>query len=316
MPFRIGNNSSITTFDDEGKTLISPINNDSTDPRVRVTTQAFRVYMNLRNNVADTATFSGTYIWGTRAPWDFDQDDSAVVTFNNPTFKGMGEFTVGSSITGPATFDDVDTVIMADTGVDLDGSTFTNQNNNHALQLGGAMTITDMTFSGYTAEHAIEINTAGTYTFNNIVFDQSGTNDVENTSGGAVTINVANGGTVPTITNTGVGSTTTVNNNVTVSVTVTDTDNVAIQNARVEVVATETVGTITTGDVILTGLTNASGLIETTSFNYEAAFNPSGLDISIKARQGTIAPYKKPSKTVGTITAAGYTTNISLISDE
>jgi hypothetical protein len=105
MPFRIGNNSSITTFNDNGLTIISPVANDSSDPRVRATTQAFRTYLNLRNNVADTATFSGTWIWQTRAAFDWDQDDSAVVTFSSPTFRGMGEFTLGSSITGPAIWD-------------------------------------------------------------------------------------------------------------------------------------------------------------------------------------------------------------------
>ena len=68
-----------------------------------------------------------------------------------------------------------------------------------------------------------------------------------------MTINISNGGTVPTVTETGAGAVV-VNNNVTVSVTVNDTDSVAIQNARVRVTATETVGTITSGDVIVEGL--------------------------------------------------------------
>ena len=133
--FRIGNNSTITTFDDEGKTLISPVANDSSDPRVRITTQACRTYLNLRNNVADTATFSGTWIWGTRAPFDWDQDDSAVVSFSGATFRGMGEFTLGSSVSGNATFDDVDMVVFADNGVDLDGSTFRNPFGNYLMDL-------------------------------------------------------------------------------------------------------------------------------------------------------------------------------------
>lgn len=317
LPFRIGDNSTATTFNDNGATIISPVANDSNDPRVRITTQAMRVYLNLRNNAADTATFSGTYIWQTRADWDFDQDDAAVVTFNSPTFRGMGEFTLGSSITGPATWDDTNAVIFADTGVDVDGATFRNPNGNHALELtAGAMDIADMRFEGYASKHAILIDTAGTYNFSNVLFDQSGTNDIETThAAGTVTINVSNGGTVPTVTETGAGSVV-VNNNVTVRTTVTDTDGAAIQNARVRITATETVGTITTGDVILTGLTNASGVLETTTFNYEAAFDPSGLDISISVRQGTTSPYKKPFTGTGTITSAGYTTTVALIADE
>lgn len=223
MPFRIGNNSTVTTFDDEGYTVISPKHNDTNDPRVRVTVQAFRVYLNLRNNAADTATFSGTWVWQVRSLFDFDQDDSAAVTFSSPTFKGMGEFTLGSSITGPATWDDVDAVIFADTGVDVDGSTFKNPNGNHALEMtAGAMDIEDMRFESYTGKHAILIDTAGTYNFSNVYFDESGTNEVETThASGVVTINITNGGTVPGVTVTGAG-TVEVNNNVTVKVTVKD----------------------------------------------------------------------------------------------
>ena len=82
------------------------------------------------------------------------------------------------------------------------------------------MTIADMRFENYSGKHAIEIDTPGTYTFDNVFFDQSGTADVENTSGGAVTINVINGGTEPTVTNTGGGSTTSVVNNKTFKFTV------------------------------------------------------------------------------------------------
>ncbi len=318
MPWEVGNNSTETDFNDNGATVISPVNNDSSDPRNRLTDQAMRTYLNLRNNAADTAVFSGTYIWGTRADFDWDQDDNAVVTFSSPTFRGMGTFTLGSSITGPATWDNVDSVVFADTGVDVDGSTFRNQNGNHALEMtAGAMDIADMRFESYAGAHAILIDTAGTYNLSNVFFDQSGTNDIETTHAtGTVTINISNGGTVPTITETGAGSVV-VNNNVTVSITVNDTSGSPIQNARVRVTATETVGTITSGDVIVEGLTNASGVVETTTFNYEAAFDPSGLDIAIRVRQGTTSgPTKKPSDTTGVITTAGFSTTVALIDDE
>jgi len=317
VAFKVGDNSSNTSWTDSGFTIISPPTNDTADPRNRLTTQACRFYINLRNNASDVARFNGTWQWGTRAPFDFDQDDNAKVILTNPTFKGMGAFTLGSSVTGPATWDNVDEVIFADTGVDVDGSTFKNTNGNHALEMtAGAMNIANMRFESYAGAHAILIDTAGTYEFDNVFFDQSGTNDVENTSGGLVTINVVNGGTVPTITNTGGGSTTTVNNNVTLNVIITDTDAVAIQNAMVEVTATETVGTITDGDVLLKGLTAANGAIANTALNYEAAFDPSGLDIQIKARQGTTSPYKKPAISTGTVSSSGFETTIALIADE
>ena len=135
-PFEIGNNSTETDFNDNGVSVFWPNHNDPADPRVRVTSQAFRAYLNLRNNSADTATFSGFYDAGNSyPPWDFDQDDAAVVTFNNPTFKRTGVFKVGSSITGPATWDDCDVVDYQDNGVDLDGSTFKNPQGNYLVSL-------------------------------------------------------------------------------------------------------------------------------------------------------------------------------------
>jgi len=317
MPWRIGDNSTSTQFDDAGVTVISPVSNDTADPRVRATTQAFRTYLNLRNNAADTADISGTYVWGTRAAFDFDQDDAAIVTFDSPTFKGMGGFALGSSITGPATWDDVDPVVFADTGVNVDGSTFKSQNGDHALEMtAGAMDIADMRFEGYASAHAVLIDTAGTYNLDNVYFDQSGTNDIETThASGTVTINVSNGGTTPTVTETGAG-TVVVNNNVTISVTVTESDGTPITTARVEVVAAETVGTITTGDVLLTGTTNGSGVLETTTFNYESAFNPTGLDVTYKARKASASPYWKPASGSGTVSGAGLSVVVQMISDE
>ena len=178
-------------------------------------------------------------------------------------------------------------------------------------------TYSNMRFESYAAKHAVLIDTAGTYNFSNVFFDASGTNDIETThASGTVTINISNGGTVPTVTETGAG-TVVVNNNVTLTVTVTDTSGTNIQNARVRMVANETVGTITTGDVILTGLTNASGIVTDTAFNYEAAFDPSGLDCLLTIRQGSVSPFKKPieSKAI-TITSAGFITTEAMVADE
>ena len=57
------------------------------------------------------------------------------MTFNGAIFRGMGDFTVGSSISGDATFNDVGEVIEADNGVDLDGSTFENPWGNYLNRL-------------------------------------------------------------------------------------------------------------------------------------------------------------------------------------
>lgn len=135
-PIEFGDNSTATTFNDNGATVFWPDHNETGNPRVRVTDQAFRVYMNLRNNAADTATFSGFYDCGNSyPPWDFDQDDAAVVTFSGATFKRTGQFDIGSSVTGNATFDDCKIVWINDNTADLDGSIFRNPNGNHLLRL-------------------------------------------------------------------------------------------------------------------------------------------------------------------------------------
>jgi len=135
-PIEFGDNSTATTFNDNGVSVFWSNHNDPADPRVRVTSDAFRVYMNLRDNAADTATFSGYYDCGNSYPaWDFDQDDAAVVTFSGVTFKRTGEFKVGSSITGNAVFDDCGVVSYQDNGVDLDGSIFRNPHGTHLVRL-------------------------------------------------------------------------------------------------------------------------------------------------------------------------------------
>lgn len=135
-PWEVGDNSTATTFNDNGVSVFWPNSNDTADPRVHVTEQAFRGYLNLRNNAADTATFSGFYDAGNSyPPWDFNQNDSAVVTLSSATFKRTGTFLMGSSITGPATFDDCGVVDYQDNGVDLDGSTFRNPHANHLVSL-------------------------------------------------------------------------------------------------------------------------------------------------------------------------------------
>ena len=135
-PIEFGDNSTATTFNDNGATVFWPDHDEPGNPRVRVTEQAFRVYMNLRNNAADTATFSGSYDCGNSyPPWDFDQDDNATVTFSGVNFKRTGRFDIGSSVEGNANFDDCKIVWINDATADLDGSTFKNPNGNHLLRL-------------------------------------------------------------------------------------------------------------------------------------------------------------------------------------
>ncbi len=56
------------------------------------------------------------------------------------------------------------------------------------------------------------------------------------------------------------------------------------EGAAVKVIATETVGTVTAGDIILEALANSSGEAST-EIEYESAFDPSGLDVVVRVRQ-------------------------------
>lgn len=136
-PIEIGDGSTTTNFNDNGVSVFYPDNNNTSDPSIRVTENAFRFYLNLPNHATNgTALFSGNYDCGNSyPPFNFGQDNLAVVTFNGVTFKRTGQFNVGSSVTGSANFDGCGVVYMNDNGVNLDGSTFKNPYGNHLLRL-------------------------------------------------------------------------------------------------------------------------------------------------------------------------------------
>jgi hypothetical protein len=164
--------------------------------------------------------------------------------------------------------------------------------------------------------HAIRITTPGTYslvgnTFTGFGADTSNGAAIYNDSGGAVTLNISGGGSTPTVRN-GAGASTTVNNSVTVKVTVRDANTSAvIENARVLIEA-DSGGDLTAGTDILTGLTNASGVLQTTSFNYT---NPQ--PVTGRVRRATVGygALYKTSPVSGTITSSGLDLTILLIPD-
>ena len=104
-----------------------------------------------------------------------------------------------------------------------------------------AITVSSTTFNVTDSEfiaptnHGVEITTAGTYTFDNLVFsgtDGSSNYDVENTTSGTVTIQNTNGSNAAYADNSG-GGTTEFKNSVTLSVHVEDQDGDAVSGAQV-----------------------------------------------------------------------------------
>ena len=127
---------------------------------------------------------------------------------------------------------------------------------------------------------------------------------------GTCTINITDGGDTPTVRT--AGATVVINNTVTVSVTVLDADTkTAISGARVLLEA-DSGGPLAAGTDILSGTTNASGVIDDTGFNYV-----SDQPVVGKARLSSGAgPFYKTSDITGTITSSGFSTTVLLVSDE
>lgn len=286
--------------------------------------------------------------------------------FRSCTFSNFGDITPAGATIDNCTFQDV--------------YTFAPISGTYALVLNAASDATPITNCKFiNCNKAIRITAAGTYAFNNWTFSGN-TFDVENTSLGAVTINVSGGGSTPTVLNTGAGSTTTVVNAVTVKVTCFDAKALTtIQNARVFLTAdtggplpyqvsvtitrtgstatvthtahgrkvgekmlikgadqqeyngiqtitavttntydytvsgtpaTPATGTITSTMVILSGLTDASGVIQDTGFNY-----PGVQPVRGRARKGTATPFYATAPIIGSITTAGLTVSAFLVPD-
>jgi hypothetical protein len=171
-------------------------------------------------------------------------------------------------------------------------------------------------FSQSGSGHAIELDTATTYTLSDITFfgyGSDGANDAAiyvSATSGTCTINITDGGDTPTVRT--AGATVVINNTVTVSVTVLDADTkTAISGARVLLEA-DSGGPLAAGTDILSGTTNASGVIEDTGFNYV-----SDQPVVGKARLSSGAgPFYKTSDITGTITVSGFSTTVLLVSDE
>ena len=297
-PFQFGDGLTPTTFNDGGANVTSPSDNAAGQENFRLSNKSMRVYLSQRDNDLDSTILSGNYTWGTPAPWDFSQSNNGACSLLG-NFNGMGDFTLGSSVKASGVFTLASGSNVISNGADIDTVTV---NGDLDIQGSSVTTFNDITVTG-----AMNFDTAGTYNI-----DGSAISEVTNSSGGAIILNLSSGATI----NTNTGPSITINNSVTVNINVTDTSGTPIQNSRVRIVSTQTVGTITTGDVILEGLTDASGNINTTTFNYEGAFNPGGLGIQIKARQGSVDPFKKPFLGTGTISPSGFSLTVALLDDE
>ncbi len=140
----------------------------------RITNDAMRIYLDARDNAADSVILSGSYAWGTAASWDFNiSNNSSCLLSGN--FSGMGDFLIGSSITASGVFNLSAGKAVVSQGANINGITVGGGLN----IVGGSVTV----FDGLTVGGSLNFDTAGTYTITS-----SNIEEVTNSSGGNVTI--------------------------------------------------------------------------------------------------------------------------------
>lgn len=253
-------------------------------------------------NATDTISFvlNNTVIvnTATRAQFDMSDVNVDILKLTGTSFTDLGTISlpvqdIGNKFLESCAFDNCDKVIVST--IDIDNLTVNGGNDADGAILldedqSGTQNITNATFNSDGTGHGVHINPTGagpfTYNFDNWKFNNYAT-DVGTaadravyvnpvTSTADITINVLNGGDTPSVDTTGYTGTLTINNSVTITVSGVS------EGTSVQVIANETAGTITTGDVLAFGLADSSSEFSF-SLNYEGAFG-AGLDVIVRCR--------------------------------
>lgn len=203
----------------------------------------------------------------------------STVSLSSMTFIDCGSFTQNNAALTDCSFSN--TKITSDNPADIVRGDFT---------------------SGGTG-HAIEITTAGTYTFDGNLFSgygAGGTTDaaVYNNSGGAVTLNIINGGDTPTIRN-GAGASTVVNNAVTITL------NSLVAGSRVYIEDLDD----TAGLVLFNEIEATSTFSDTVNYTGDRL-------LLIRVRKASSGALYKPYETTALLTSAGITITVNQVADE
>lgn len=166
---------------------------------------------------------SGDNTTAQHAVWSLIVGTNTTVNLYGSTFSEMLSATLQSTTTiRGSTFQTFGTITP--NGALIDNTSFTTVKTTapisavNALVINSPSEMANITNCSFiSCNRAIRITAPGTYTFSNISFSAN-TYDIENTSAGAVIINVSGGGNASTFINTGGGSTT-INNTVTLTLT-------------------------------------------------------------------------------------------------
>lgn len=285
-----GSAGSSYAFSDADKVIIFP--------DVPVASDFFEIVV---ENASSAVTFDGFTIQAPGAPkvaltytsgtWDINNstiDGARVITggagltLDGTKITNSGTITQsGATVTNCSVLNSTDTTaLIMDDGAKVTGAAF--DGNNIAIDataaiVGGEVNIDGCTFSGNTTD--ITVNSADD-----------------------ITINMLNGANATTCTNTGAG-TCSIQNAVTVSL-----GNI-VSGSRVYLQASETVGSVTAGDVLVNEEVTTDPFIY--PHNYEGDLN-----VIYRVRRASGSPYFKPVQSSGTITSAGLSAVINQISDE
>ena len=132
-------------------------------------------------------------------------------------------------------------------------------------------------------------------------------------SGETLTITNQNGSNVSSSkVSTAYGGTVVVQNEVDLTLTVLDaTDSSPVEGARARLTVSASLGPYTAGDVLLEGLTDASGIV-TAKLVYE------GVDpvLTGRVRKGSTSTYYKTSDVIATVSSAGISQTVFMVRDE
>lgn len=247
-----------------------------------------------------------------------------IVTGTSGTFSSAANIRNHRNITYTSVCDidgaDIEAELITQNACDISNSTIrTNALSGIACiqspTFGSTTGINNCSFVQSGVGHAVEIDTVGSYTFNNLSFQGYGA-DATNSAAvyvsattGTVDINIQGGGGTPTVRT--AGATVNVANTVNVAVEALDlsTGN-PVQGARVRLVA-DSGGDLAAGTVIVSDLTDVNGLAENGGFNYTNPQPVTGI-----VRKSSSAPYYVEGRILGTITSAGFSATIPLASDE
>lgn len=170
VPVIIGQTGTVTSFDDQGLTIVTQASNDSNDPRFHLSNDSIPIFLDLQSG--DTVRLSGTYRWAIPVPFDFNVNNSTTINVEGATFDGMGQFDIGPDVTGGATYHLDGTNKVIDHGATITGSTIVG-----TIELRTQKNLTNVTAT------KLDLSVAGTYSFVNCEFGE-----IENISTGSITV--------------------------------------------------------------------------------------------------------------------------------